>query len=158
MKTAIITISALLAISGAASAYERCSDRTGNCYEFRQQVARQLRNDRVQAADAQPADRRSAGPLTARMRPDRTPADVPQIAGNLAARIDPPGRTSIRNTRTPHMLVLIRYLNSRRVRHQLHRLDDRMLKDIGLGRADIERIATCKPAGPYAIRENIRWL
>lgn len=31
MKTAIITISALLALSGSALAYERCSDRTGYC-------------------------------------------------------------------------------------------------------------------------------
>ena len=56
------------------------------------------------------------------------------------------------------MLALIKYLNSRRVRHRLHSLDDRMLKDIGLGRADVDRIAKGNPEGPYAVRKDIHIL
>ena len=37
------------------------------------------------------------------------------------------------------MLGLFKYLVARRIRHRLHSLDDRMLKDIGIGRADIDR-------------------
>ena len=37
--------------------------------------------------------------------------------------------------------MFMKFLIARRVRHKLARLDDRLLKDIGISRSEIDRIA-----------------
>jgi uncharacterized protein YjiS (DUF1127 family) len=53
------------------------------------------------------------------------------------------------------MLGIFKLLAARRIRNRLHRLDDRLLKDIGLCRSDIDRIAADRPASSDTTRRNI---